>query len=218
MKNLKYAVIGILCLGCICMIPAAASEMTGGGNFDFKSWGQVLKEDSQKCDTYSLDADNIYARGNDAVVSNSDIEKGTRFYIASGMEEEAARQEAIEYFKVFEAMYAESVRQGYHVTEQEIETYLDEMKKGIFGSTTDEETQKQYREMIAQFDTEEDYWNYEKEVYRKQLPIEKLVNALEEKYQKENPNAVETDWDTYFENYKTELAEKENYKIVTQIQ
>lgn len=216
MRYIKYGAIGILCLIGIAVVPAAASELTRGNTFDFKSWGRALKEDSEKISVHTRNAEDVYVRGESAVVTNADIEKGTRFYMASGMEEAAARKKAIEYFEEFEAVYAEAVRQGYSVDEQEVEVYLDKMKSELFGNTTDEETQEQYREMIEQFDSEEDYWDYEKEVYRKQLPIEKLVNALEKEYLEQQPNGGETGWEEYFENYKASLVEEERFKRMNQ--
>ena len=108
-------------------------------------------------------------------------------------------------------MYAEAIAKGYSATDEEIEGYLEEMKASIFSDTTDETTQAQYREMIGQFDSEEDYWNYEKEVYRKQLPIEKMVRDLEREYFGQE-SADEEGWDEYFENYKADLVRKQNYQ------
>ena len=63
--------------------------------------------------------------------------------------------------------------------------------------------------MIGQFDLEEDYWNYEKEVYRKPLPIEKMVQDLEKEYFNQE-SANEEGWDEHFENYKADLVRKQN--------
>jgi len=65
--------------------------------------------------------------------------------------------------------------------------------------------------IMEQFDSEEDYWNYEFTVYQKNLPIQNYVHDLEQEYlaQQENP---EISWETHFEKLKETLAANENYQ------
>ena len=182
--KIKKAIICVACLIGICSISAIASEYSESESFDFSGWGQTLKNVAEKPSKSRsrTAADETLVQGKEVAISESDVDMGTQFYQAAGFTEEEAREQSVEYFKEYEAMYAEAIAKGYSATDEEIEGYLEEMKASIFSDTTDETTQAQYREMIGQFDSEEDYWNYEKEVYRKQLPIEKMVRDLESGY------------------------------------
>ena len=211
--KIKKAIICVACLIGICSISAIASEYSESESFDFPKWGQILKNDAEESSELRdrTTAEETLVQGNEAAVSESDVDMGTQFYQAAGFTKEDAREQSVEYFKEYEAMYAEAIAKGYSVTDEEIEDYLEEMKASIFSDTTDETTQEQYREMFGQFDSEEDYWNYEKEVYRKQLPIEKMVRDLEREYFGQE-SADEEGWDEYFENYKADLVRKQNYQ------
>lgn len=67
--------------------------------------------------------------------------------------------------------------------------------------------------MINQFDSEEDFWNYEFTVYKKNLPIQNYVHGLEEAYRNREADS-EKSWETYFAEFKEKLAEDENYQKV----
>ena len=56
------------------------------------------------------------------------------------------------------------------VTDEEVWAYLDELKEIINGATNKDEAQA----LINQFDSEEEYWQHEFEVYKINLPIEKI--------------------------------------------
>ncbi len=211
--KIKKAIICVACIIGICSISAIAGEYSESESFDFSKWGQILKNDAEESSELRARtaAEETLVQGNEAAVSESDVDMGTQFYQAAGFTKEDAREQSVEYFKEYEAMYAEAIAKGYSVTDEEIEDYLEEMKASIFSDTTDETTQEQYREMFGQFDSEEDYWNYEKEVYRKQLPIEKMVSDLEREYFNQE-SANEEGWDEYFGNYKADLVRKQNYQ------
>ena len=74
-------------------------------------------------------------------------------------------------------------------------------------------------EIVNKFDSEEDYWNYEFEVYKKLLPVQKYVKSLEKKYvskhTKQNGNSdVLEKWDKEFEKIKNKLVDEQNYERV----
>ena len=61
------------------------------------------------------------------------------------------------------------------MTDQEVYDYLEKLKVFIEQSDNKEDAMA----IIEQFDSEEDYWNYEFEVYKKDLPIQKYMAAKE---------------------------------------
>ena len=69
------------------------------------------------------------------------------------------------------------------------------------------------------FESEEAYWDFEFEVYKIDLPIQKYVSAKEQEFYKNNPEASETDipynsWHDAFEELKEELASEQNFQVL----
>ena len=62
---------------------------------------------------------------------------------------------------------------------------LEELKQFINQSENKEDAMA----IIEQFDSEEDYWNYEFEVYKKDLPIQKYMAAKEKEFKEVAPQA-----------------------------
>lgn len=196
----------------LCFIPALADKKE---TFNYLEWGKALKNNSKDNSLQSnMDDIKILLKGENAIITVSEVEMGKKFYQASGIPEDEAKNKSIDYFMEYESLYSEADKKGYYATEKEIENYLEQMKESIFSEETDEDTKEQFNTIISQFDSEKDYWEYEKEVYKKQLPIQKYVNDLEKKYFKENPGASDDEWLDYFEIYKKELVSKENFKSV----
>ena len=207
----------ILILGLVILIGISAKYFTmstSGTNqekFDYDQWGKALKEDASGAG----ESDDIVYKGNTADIKESEIKKATAFYEASGMRSDEAEKEAVEYLKKFEAIYAEAIEKGYSVTDKEVEEYLNTMRNFLAGSEIDEETKKEYEAMLEQFDSEEDYWNYQKIIYRKELPIQNYVSDLEEQYFQDHPEAADDEWLEYFEEYKSQLALMQSFKNVS---
>ena len=111
-------------------------------------------------------------------------------------------------------MYQEAIKNGYTVTDEEVWTYLDELKKIIDSAENKEDA---YAIMSA-FDSEDEYWAYEFKVYQKNLPIQNYVKALETQFYEEYSNSekaksIEQTWEDYFENYKQELVQQKQYEV-----
>ena len=92
----------------------------------------------------------------------------------------------------------------YTVTDQEVYDYLEKLKVFIEQSDNKEDAMA----IIEQFDSEEDYWNYEFEVYKKDLPIQKYMAAKEKEFKEVAPqaksiNEIEEEWQDIY-------GEKEN--------
>ena len=114
--------------------------------------------------------------------------------------------------KQYNALYAAAVKNGYSVTDEQVQAYIEDMKLQLESVDNSEDIQ----DVIDQFDSEDDYWAYEFTVYQKQLPIQNYVSALNDEY---NEKAVDSfseeaqeEWDTYFENLKDKLVKEQNFK------
>ena len=185
------------------------------GKFDSSKWGESLKKDAfiAKDKTSQYIADDIYEEGEHTVILKSDIDKASAFYEAEGLSQEEARKKAVAYVEEYESLYDEATEKGYSASESEVEKYISEMKASYKSTEIDETSKKMLDKILQKFDSENDYWNYEKKIYMKQLPIQKYVQDLEREYFESNPQAGDEDWLEYFEKYKKALVSKENFKL-----
>ena len=126
----------------------------------FSEWGSIL---SQNID------------------SNNEEAAAVEFYRMQGMSEEEAKEQAIDYLKERDQLYEEAVKAGYDVTDSEVEAYLEELKQTLYHADNSEDVMA----VMEQFDSEEDYWKYEFEVYKKDLPIIKYREAQNHIIEKE---------------------------------
>lgn len=123
-------------------------------------WGSILSQ--------NIDLDNEEAAA-------------IEFYRMQGMSEEEAKEQAITYLNEREQLYEEAVKAGYDVTDSEVEAYLEELKQTLYRADNSEDVMA----VMEQFDSEEDYWKYEFEVYKKDLPIIKYREAQNHIIEKE---------------------------------
>lgn len=133
---------------------------------DTEEWGQILAENAEKVQNLSMTEDK------DEILK-LDIEQTKAFYILKGLSEEEAQEKAVAYVQEREALYQEAIEHGYTVTDEEVWEYLEQLKGTIANAENGEAAQL----IMEQFDSEEDYWNYEFYVYQKNLPIEKYAQA-----------------------------------------
>ena len=124
----------------------------------------------------------------------------------------AGNRDADKEIKQYNALYAAAVKNGYSVTDEQVQAYIEDMKLQLESVDNSEDIQ----DVIDQFDSEDDYWAYEFTVYQKQLPIQNYVSALNDEY---NEKAVDSsseeaqeEWDTYFENLKDKLVKEQNFQ------
>lgn len=189
------------------------SNATNDDNsFDMESWGKYLNNEYQKTQHEGLRACSkagVYEEGDSVSIMDSDIKRGTAFYQAQGMNKEEAQDMAVDYAKESETLYNKAIEEGYSVTEDEIEKYITGLREELASETIDAESKKQLLEVIGQFEKEEDYWDYQKQVYAKLLPVQKYVSFMEKKYFEDHPGASDSEWMEYFENYKKELVKRE---------
>ena len=207
----KFGKIGISVI--VVMLSAGiAIPVFAGSQYSelFKNWGQKLKEyaDKENTETEQLQPQNMI------ILSEEDIQLATSFYELQGYDEASARTEAETYLLEREVLYQEAIKNGYTVTDEEVWTYLDELKKIIDSAENKEDA---YAIMSA-FDSEDEYWAYEFKVYQKNLPIQNYVKSLETQFYEEYSNSektkgIEQTWEEYFENYKQELVQQKQYEV-----
>lgn len=196
---------GIITVSILCLAMGTAVLADESPIFSMQKWGTILKNSSftENISTYNADAYEF--------CSAQELERATEYYKLAGKEENEAKELAKNYLMQREALYRAAIREGYAVTDEEIWEYLEEMKDLLKRADNSDENQA----VIDQFDSEEDFWNFEFTVYQKNLPIQNYVHDLKLKFMQENGNYSEEGskaWGERFDQIKAELVEKENFK------
>ena len=211
MKKKIQALCASLFMGILLFMAGVQTFAEPSYTSKFSDWGNLLKQ-------YANDENGnemIYARGKNGVITNKEVEQAMMFYTTFGMNQEDARKQAVLYVEEREALYQQAIEAGYTVTDQEVYDYLEELKQFINQSENKEDAMA----IIEQFDSEEDYWNYEFEVYKKDLPIQKYMAAKEKEFKEVAPqaksiNEIEEEWQDYYEQIKAQAVENEEFKVV----
>lgn len=208
--------IGVACISACVVIPGVIGYSFEKSGMDFRKWGNVLNEESKRDiqqaeNSNSVNKDIVF-QGENAAVTKEKLKKAEAFYRLSGDDEARAAQQAAEYCKEHEALYSEALRQGFHTNEKEIQKTADELKENFHSEDISEESKKEYEEIIAQFDSEDAYWDYEKIILKKDIPIRKLADKVEAEYHKNHPEDDGSGFSGLYESYKKELVQKEKYR------
>lgn len=178
-------------------------------NMSLIEWGKYLSGKYATNETsmnLKENSGDVYMSGHSIDVTYQDIEMAEKYYLIGGEKEETARKMAIDYAKKRNSLYASAIENGYSITDNELDKYIKELKTIVSEANNKDEIYS----IIDQFDTESDFWNFQKEVYRIDLVIQKYVADLEKKY----IDAGGDDWDTEFELLKENLALNQDFKMV----
>lgn len=203
----------VVVAGCLALAGSVVQNNSqANGKVSLEDFGKTLEKEYKNPEDSS--AKNLYAEGNYSEITKSDMEKAIVYYKSAGMSDEEAEKEAYKYEKENAALYTEAIKAGYEVTDEEVADYVNNIRAEYEGKKVDETSLKQIDEIIAQFDSPEDYWKYEKTIYRELLPMIKYNKQLEKEYNEKHADASEESWEKYFNNYKSELVEKEDFKLV----
>lgn len=224
----------VLCVILVSVLAYFPLKTALGGNDAMSQWGKVLSDDSKKqtqsskskfriatdgpaAQTYSS-SDEVFECGKDILITKREIEVSKAFYLINGENEKTAEKEAVKYMEEFNAMYVKAIKAGFDVTEEEVENYINDLKK----IADEAENADDIKRVIAQFDSEDEYWEYEKEVYQKQLPIQKYVESLENDYVKKSGTDLNNEsgtqlWNKKLAEIKEKAAKEQNYKKVKSV-
>lgn len=211
MKKKIYIPLIIVLILCIIGIGAYASK---DDNISLAEWGRYLSgkitqgQNSEAMINSDVNSDEVYMAGRTVNITHQDIEMAKTYYMIGGKDESEARRLAVDYVQERNSLYAAAVENGYSITNSELEEYINELKNIV----SEADNKDEIYAIIDQFDTEDDYWDFEKEVYRIDLVIQKYVADLEKDY----INSGGDDWDTEFELLKDNLAAGQNFTVVNE--
>lgn len=161
-----------------------------------------------------FNADEISEIGKNIAITTEEIEKYKKYFTLAGSDD--PEKEAIDYAEERNALYVAAMENGYTVTDEEVWEYLEELKSIL----KQEENAGMYEAAVSGFESEEAYWDFEFEVYKVELPIQKYVASLESQYQKEtgieNQEKFDAEWNEKFEEIKEEFVEEQNFTSVNE--
>lgn len=210
----------IVCLIIILVFGLLCSQVKAENSFDSsvsEKWGDYLGEifKSKSKNRSNLQND-IYAEGNDITISIEEMEQTTFFFKLQGNSGTDAEELAYEYMKESAALYSEALKKGYTVTDEEVMEHVEELKATVEDDSLDEASRSQIESVMSGFGSEEDYWEYQKQVYQKLLVSQKYVDELQRDFYNDSSVSQE-EWNDYFEELKRTLVQKENFQIVGEL-
>ena len=112
---------------------------------------------------------------------------------------------AADKLKESDAIYQKAIEAGIRVTDDEVAAEVESIKQLYHSADLDEISKEQMEAIISTFKSEEDYWEYEREVYQTLLVSQKYVNTILEDFFTSHPEASYADWSAYFEDWKDQL-------------
>lgn len=230
-KRLLIIIMSVLAIVFIAYFPAKSIL----GKTDFMiGWGKVLNDKSKENTDIAVDyidtdykssvkginsnsivsGEDIYEAGSDILITKQEIEIAKSFYTLQGQSEINAEKSAVKYVEEYNAMYVEAISNGFDVTEEEVDNYISDLKEMAKSAANSNDVEK----VIAQFDSEDEYWEYQKLICQKQLPIQKYVQTLENEYLNETGKDADEEaaalWNEELDKIKEKAASKQKYKKI----
>lgn len=151
----------------------------------------------------------VYEKGKTVSVMKEDVERCEEHFRNLGYKDPKAA--AVEYCRERMALFDAAVNNGTAVTDEEIRAYLDELRIML----EMEENKGQYEAVLSGFESEEAYWEYEYEVYRIDLPIQRYVKELEKDFMNSEKAREAEDagklWGEEFERIKKSLVKEQGF-------
>lgn len=112
--------------------------------------------------------------------------------------------------KEVNALYQEAIANGYTASDQEVEEFLKEQKRQ-YGQA---ENKEEVYAFMDRFESKQAYWEFQSEVYKKDLPIQKYNAAREREFMEEQIAGGSADglefqdkWEHEFQRQKAEAVE-----------
>ncbi len=202
---------------CLLAIPAAADGNRGVS--DIEKWGDSIQKYTE---TVTNQDEAIMeslkpAENGKIILPQTEIDMAKDFYISAGYGEAEAERLALQYVKEINVLYQEAFSNGYTASDQEIREHLDSLKEQYQTAENKEEMQA----FMDKFENEQAYWDYQFEIYKKDLPIQKYNADREKKYLEEQTSedgqterlAIQGDWEEEFEYRKKAAVEESDFVV-----
>ncbi len=216
---MKKRIISALCVAIagLIVIPVAASNDPDISNTN--EWGETIQEyvDIVDGSDETIEKSLVTADNGEIILPQTEIDMAKDFYITSGYGEKEAEELAVQYVKEINVLYQEAIANGYTVTDEEIQMHLDELKKQYETA----ENKDEIHAFMSKFENEQAYWDFQFEMFKKDLPIQKYNAAREQEFIEEqaandNPDEIlkaQEEWADEFEDTKEDAVEEYDFTI-----
>lgn len=193
-----------------------------------ESYGKKIQKYLERSDNeeVSMSKSLELCENNTIVLPQKEINMAKDFYVSAGSDKKDAEGLAVEYVKEVNSLYQEAIKNGYTATDEEIKEHLELLKKEIDIAENKEEIYV----FINTFDNEQDYWDFQFEMFKKDLPIQKYIAAKEQAFldkciknnskkteaRKVDATAVleyQDEWDKQFLNMKENVVNKYDFLV-----
>lgn len=153
----------------------------------------------------------VAIKGKDFKVSEKELKTKVKYFKAAGVEdpEKAAKDSFIEK----ESLYALAVSKGYSATQQEVDEVVEEIKQGVKEAKNEE-----IQNYIEGFGSEEEFWEFERELESKNLVIKKYLEDEKKDYLGSGDDGSYTSgeenrWQNHYESIKKKAIKKQKIEI-----
>ncbi len=186
-------------------IGMATSDAKNIAEIDDKyiEWGEYLANAYNESKTNTKAVDSIVLDGKDIDIKASQIEQYETFYEIYGYDN--PESEALNFAKEYSALYAEAVKNGFTVTDEEVKEWVNMAADDLQNKTIE-----------SCFDSENDYFDFRMDVDRKDCIIMKYVKNIENQFADEcdyerGTQEFDNAYEEYFSNLKKELINKQSF-------
>ncbi len=182
------------------------------------NWGDSIQKYANKVDgaDEAIEKSLKPAADGRIVLPQAEIDMAEDFYLISGYREKEAKELALQYVKEINALYQEAIANGYTASDQEVEEFLKEQKRQYEQAENKEEVYA----FMDRFESEQAYWEFQSEVYKKDLPIQKYNASREREFMEKQIAGGSADslelqdrWEHEFQRQKAEAVEKYEFVV-----
>lgn len=217
---MKKRIISACIVAAACGLLAAPAAADGNrGVSDVEKWGDSIQKytdtviNHDKAIAESLEP----AEDGKIILPQTEIDMAKDFYLSAGYGEDEAESLALQYVKEINVLYQEAISNGYTASDEEIREHLDKLKEQYQTAENKEEMQA----FMDKFENEQAYWDYQFEIYKKDLPIQKYNAAREKEFLEEQASgngqterlAAQEEWEDEFEYEKKAAVEASDFVV-----
>lgn len=203
----------IIFIVCLCSLLFAGMMVHASGeNALFYRFGKILHSSENKEENSSY-RDTIVYSCKDFDISSAELQKMTDVFSLRG--DENAENAALQYILERETIYHEATHSGISVSDEELRSYCDNIRKEL----EDAENLEEVKSLYAAFGGEETYWKEMTEVYRKAYVISKYWEEKQTDYEAKLPQTMDPEekydrWTLEQARITADLIEAEGMKKV----
>lgn len=156
----------------------------------------------------------VYMRGDNIVIYKSEVDLIAGRWAVSGYKD--GEERAVQYLLKREALYHEALRQGCTATDEEAQDIVNsELENGKMSTNYDEF--KAFLEAANM--TDEEYWQSQKELFKKELIISRYTEPIRKAYAEKKglqpaQNEAWEGWDEYLQKIADKLIKQDHVKKV----